>query len=49
VVVADQAPPKSLAMMHALAAKADRTLRLNGRLGAHEECGRDLAALLHPC
>ncbi len=46
VVIADQAPPKSLAAMQALAALADRTLHLPGRLGAHEECGRQLAALL---
>jgi hypothetical protein len=49
VVVADQAPPRSLAAMQALAAVADRTLHLPGRLGAHEECGRELAALVHPC
>ncbi len=49
VVIADQAPPKSLAAMQSLAAVADRTLHLNGRLGAHEECGRDLAALLRRC
>jgi pimeloyl-ACP methyl ester carboxylesterase len=46
VVIADQAPPKSLAAMQALAAVADRTLHLPGRLGAHEECGRELAAHL---
>jgi pimeloyl-ACP methyl ester carboxylesterase len=46
VVIADQSPPKSLAQMQALAAEADRTLHLPGRLGAHEECGRELAALL---
>ena len=48
VVIADQAPPKTLAEMHVLAAVADRTLHLGGRLGAHEECGHDLAALLRP-
>jgi hypothetical protein len=32
--------------MQALAALADRTLHLPGRLGAHEECGPQLAALL---
>ena len=46
VVIADQSPPKSLAQMQALAAVADRTLHLPGRLGAHEECGLQLAALL---
>jgi hypothetical protein len=46
VVIADQSPPKSLAEMQALAAVADRTLHLPGRLGGHEECGRELAALL---
>lgn len=49
VVIADQSPPKSLAEMQSLAAVADRTLHLPGRLGAHEECGRELAALLGPC
>ena len=49
VVIADQAPPKSLAAMQALAAVADHTLHLSGRLGAHEEGGRDLAALLSRC
>jgi hypothetical protein len=33
VVIADQAPPKSLAEMRALGALADRVLHLNGRLG----------------
>jgi hypothetical protein len=47
VVIADQSPPKSLAQMQALAALADRTLHLPGRLGGHEECGRQLATLLH--
>ncbi len=46
VVLADQSPTKSLAAMQALAAVADRSLHLPGRLGAHEECGRELAALL---
>ena len=46
VVLADQAPPKSLAQMQALAAVADRVEQLPGRLGAHQECGRDLARLL---
>lgn len=46
VVVADQSPPKSLAEMQALAAVADRVLHLPGRLGAHEEFGAELAALL---
>lgn len=46
VVLADQAPPKSLAEMQALAAVADRVLHLPGRLGAHEEFGAELAALL---
>jgi pimeloyl-ACP methyl ester carboxylesterase len=46
VVIGDQSPPKSLASMKALAAVANRTLHLPGRLGAHEECGRRLAALL---
>lgn len=46
VVIADQSPPQSLAQMQALAAVADRVLHLRGRLGAHEECGRELAALL---
>lgn len=46
VVIAAEAPPKSLAEMQALAAVADRTLHLPGRLGAHEECGRELEALL---
>lgn len=49
VGIADQAPPKSLAAMQALAAVSGRTLHLAGRLGAHEECGRELAALLGPC
>ncbi|QNI70927.1 alpha/beta fold hydrolase [Cyanobium sp. NS01] len=49
VAIADQAPPKSLAAMQALAAVADHTLHLPGRLGAHEECGRELAALLRRC
>jgi hypothetical protein len=49
VVIADQAPPKSLAAMQSLAAVADRTLHLPGRPGAHEECGRDLASLLRGC
>ena len=48
VVVADQSPPRSLAQMQALAAVADRVEHLPGRLGAHEECGRDLAALVWP-
>ena len=43
VVLADQAPPKSLAQMQALAAAADRVEHLAGRLGAHEECGAQLA------
>lgn len=46
VVVADQSPPKSLAEMQALAAVADWVLHLSGRLGAHEEFGRELAAML---
>ena len=46
VVVADQSPPKSLAEMQALAVVADWVLHLSGRLGAHEEFGRELAALL---
>jgi len=46
VVVADQAPPKSLAEMQALAAVADRVLHLSGRLGAHAEFGRQLAVML---
>jgi len=46
VVSADQSPPKSLAQMQALAAVADRVLHLSGRLGAHEECGRELAELV---
>ncbi len=46
VVIADQSPPKSLAEMQALAAVADRVLHLSGRLGAHEEFGRELAAML---
>jgi len=46
VVVADQSPPKSLAEMQALAVVADRVLHLPGRLGAHEEFGAELAALL---
>ena len=46
VVLADQAPPKSLAQMQALAAAADRVEHLPGRLGAHEECGAQLARLL---
>lgn len=46
VVLADQAPPKSLAEMQALAAVADRVLHLPGRLGAHEEFGNQLAGLL---
>ncbi len=46
VVIADQAPPKSLAQMQALAAVADRVEHLQGRLGAHEECGPALAELL---
>jgi pimeloyl-ACP methyl ester carboxylesterase len=48
VVIADQSPSKSLAQMRALAAVADRVEHLPGRLGAHEEFGRDLAALLWP-
>ncbi len=46
VVLADQAPPKSLAEMHALAAVADRVLHLPGRLGAHEEFGMELSGLV---
>lgn len=46
VVIADQSPPGSLAEMRGLAAVADRVLHLPGRLGAHEECGRELAELL---
>jgi pimeloyl-ACP methyl ester carboxylesterase len=46
VVVADQSPPQSLAQMQALAAVADRQLHLSGRLGAHEEFGRELAEML---
>ncbi len=46
VVLADQAPPKSLAEMQALAAVADRVLHLPGRLGAHEEFGKELAGLV---
>ncbi len=46
MVVADLAPPKSLAEMVSLAAVADRPLHLGGRLGAHEEFGRELAAML---
>ena len=46
VVVADQSPPKSLAQMQAIAAGADRVAYLPGRLGAHEEFGRTLAALM---
>ncbi len=46
VVIADQSPPKSLKEMQALAAVADRVLHLPGRLGAHEECGRELAVML---
>lgn len=46
VVVAEQAPPRSLAQMQALAAVADRVLHLPGRLGAHEEGGRALAEFL---
>lgn len=46
VVIADQSPAKSMAEMQALAAVADRTLHLPGRLGAHGECGRQLAAAL---
>ncbi len=46
VVVADESPPKSLAQMQALAAVADRVEHLQGRLGAHEECGAALAKLL---
>jgi pimeloyl-ACP methyl ester carboxylesterase len=46
VVVAHQAPAKSLAEMEALAAEADRVLVLPGRLGAHEEFGRELAGML---
>ena len=48
VVIADRSPPKSLAQMRALAAIADRVHHLPGRLGAHEECGRELAARLWP-
>jgi hypothetical protein len=43
---ADQSPPKSLAEMQAVAAVADRVLHLPGRLGTHEELGRELAAML---
>ena len=46
VGLADQAPPKSLAEMQALAAVADRVLHLPGRLGAHEEFGKELAGLV---
>jgi pimeloyl-ACP methyl ester carboxylesterase len=46
VVIADQSPPKSLTQMQALAAVADRVMHLPGRLGAHEECGSELARLL---
>lgn len=46
VVLADQAPPKSLTEMQALAGVADRVLHLPGRLGAHEEYGQELAAML---
>jgi pimeloyl-ACP methyl ester carboxylesterase len=49
VVIADQSPPKSMAEMQALAAVADRTLHLPGRLGAHQECGGQLAAVLGGC
>ena len=49
VVIADQSPPKSMAEMQALAAVADRTLHLPGRLGAHQEYGGQLAALLGGC
>lgn len=47
VVLADQAPPKSLAEMQSLAAVADRVLHLPGLLGAHEEFGAELAAMLN--
>jgi len=46
VVIADRSPPRSLAEMRSLAAVADRVRHLPGRLGAHEECGRELAELL---
>lgn len=46
VVIADQSPPKSLAEMEALGTAADRVRHLPGRLGAHEEFGRELAAML---
>ncbi|MEB3332547.1 MAG: alpha/beta hydrolase [Synechococcaceae cyanobacterium] len=46
VVIADQAPPRSLAQMRALAACADRQGQLPGRLGAHQECGEELATWL---
>ena len=46
VVIADNAPPRSWAEMGALAALADRVLHLPGRLGAHQEFGRDLAQAL---
>jgi hypothetical protein len=46
VVIADQAPPKSLAEMRALASVANRVVHLPGRLGAHQECGEELARML---
>ena len=46
VVVADQSQPKSLPEMQALAAVANWVLHLSGRLGPHEELGRELAAML---
>ncbi|KEF40729.1 MAG: hypothetical protein ER33_15425 [Cyanobium sp. CACIAM 14] len=46
VVIADQSPPRSLASMQALASVAHQVAHLPGRLGAHQECGKELSALL---
>ena len=43
VVIANEAPPRSKQEMLTLADKADRVTDINGRLGLHEEFGRQLA------
>lgn len=43
VVLANEAPPRSKQEMLTLADKADRVTDINGRLGLHEEFGRQLA------
>jgi len=43
VVIANEAPPRSKQEMLTLADKADHVTDINGRLGLHEEFGRQLA------